>query len=195
MYVYIEFYSITTAANLRQYTKGESGRLKEESEEISEGDRTRERSGEEGDRGEGRSEEESGRPTSRSEEERERATLTGISEENLDDILSSYYQQISSRLNFTEEDKKQIVVSLEAFWAEENVDAPHRRRSEREMNGEIITDSESDNPDVYLCTPNTREHANTRIAKKVAAIGQQTRRLEAKFIEKQHFLCRHKSKV
>lgn len=61
-----------------------------------------------------------------------------------------------------------------------------RERAALEMNGEIVTGSESDNPSAYLKSAQDEK----LIAKKVAAIKRQVRRKRAKYISQQHFLGR-----
>ena len=60
-----------------------------------------------------------------------------------------------------------------------------RKRAALEMNDEIITNSQSDNPSAYLKSA----HDEKLIAKRVAAIRRQVRRKRAKYISQQHFLA------
>ena len=62
------------------------------------------------------------------------------------------------------------------------------------LNREVVTDSESDDPDAYLNSTVISE-SNIVIRKKVDAIRCQMRRQQAKYIERQNFLRKRKLKV
>ena len=90
---------------------------------------------------------------------------------------------------FSEEELKQIKSSYEVYLADDHLNGDARERAALEMSGEIVTDSESDDPSAYLKSV----HDEKLIAKKVAAIKRQVRRKRAKYISEQHFLRRKKS--
>lgn len=87
-----------------------------------------------------------------------------------------------------------IKLSYEAFNADTELNAPHQDRISRAFNGEVVTDSESDDPDVYLYTTQDSKLYDAVIDKKVSKIKQQVLRQQAKYIEKRHFLGKCKSK-
>ncbi len=92
--------------------------------------------------------------------------------------------------SFSEEELKQIKNSYEAYLADEHLDGDARERAALEMSGQVVTDSESDDPSAYMKSVCDEK----LIAKKVAAIKRQVRRKRAKYISDQHFLGRKKSK-
>ena len=62
---------------------------------------------------------------------------------------------------------------------------PYLCRMANSLNGNIVTESESDDPEQY---------AKKIIAKKRKSLAQRTRRLKAKSIAERNFLCRRTSK-
>lgn len=95
---------------------------------------------------------------------------------------------------FSDDEKQLIKLSYEAFNAETELNAPHQDRISRALNGEVVTHSESDDPDVYLYTTQDSKLYDAVIDKKVSKIKQQVLRQQAKCIEKRHFLGKCKSK-
>ena len=82
-------------------------------------------------------------------------------------------------------------VSYEAFKVDEMLNSYIRNKKNREINEEIITDSELDNPTYYLKAGSAKsEHAQEIIKKKIATIQRQKRRRRAKLIAERHFLGR-----
>ena len=112
----------------------------------------------------------------------------------IDGLLNAYHSQIGSC--FTEEERKQIDLSFEAFWADEVINEKRKIRSQQLCNGDIVTDSESDDPSMYqkAIQTNCVEGENV-ITKKVDAIKRQVRRARAKFIANQHYLGKKNSKA
>lgn len=73
-------------------------------------------------------------------------------------------------------------------------DANHNRMASM-LNGDIVTDSESDNAEDYVnLTSVTTEHAKRLIAKKRNYLTLRAQRLKAKVLAKQRFLSRKKGK-
>lgn len=87
---------------------------------------------------------------------------------------------------FSQGELEQIKLSHEAYLADEHLYGEKCERTAQEINGDIVTDSESDNPSVYLKSVHD-EASQELIAKKVAAIKRQIRRKRAKYISQQHF--------
>lgn len=77
--------------------------------------------------------------------------------------------------------------------ADEHLYGEECERTAQEINGNILTDSESDDPSAYIKSVHD-EASQKLIAKKVAAIKRQIRQKRAKYISQQHFLGRKKSK-
>lgn len=94
---------------------------------------------------------------------------------------------------FSQEEVEQIKLSHEAFLAEEELYGDEHERANLEMNGEIVTDSESDDPSAYLKSVHD-EASEKLIAKKIAAVKRQIRRKRAKYLSQQHYLGKKKSK-
>ena len=111
----------------------------------------------------------------------------------IDRFLNVYHQQIGS--SFTEGERKQIDLSFEAFWADEIINEKRKRRSQQLSNGDIVTDSESDDPSAYQGGIQKCTERESIIAKKVDVIKRQVRRARAKFIANQHYLGKKKSKA
>ena len=69
---------------------------------------------------------------------------------------------------FSEEELKQIKSSYEAYLADDLLNGDVRERAALEMSGEIVTDSESDDPSTYL-----KSVHDEKLIAKVAAIKRQ----------------------
>ena len=92
---------------------------------------------------------------------------------------------------FSEKDLKHVKQSHDAFLITET---DEQRRLQNAINGDIVTDSESDNPDSYIGLDLLSKHGQIVIAKKRAAIKRKARRLRAKMIAEKRFLCNKTSK-
>ena len=119
------------------------------------------------------------------------AELDSFSEE-LNSKLEVFYKGMSTL--FSDDEKQLIKQSYEAFTAEEELNAPQQDRTCRGLNGDVVTDSESDDPDTYLYTTQDSKLYDAVIDKKVAKIKRQILRQQAKYIEEKHFLGKCKSK-
>ena len=82
--------------------------------------------------------------------------------------LEAFFQKTKSLFN--EECFEQICLSYEAFKADEMLNNYARDKKNRELNGEIVTDSESDNPIAYLKAASTKSEEAQQIIKRVATI-------------------------
>ena len=126
---------------------------------------------------------------------RERALkVLNVSEDLVTEVLDTYHKQNFDAL--TEKERKELEISFDAFQKELRFGESTKRQA-RALNGEIVTDTESDDPDTYLTASTVKELDvdNSVISKKVTAIKRQVKRQRAKYIEKQHFLSRRKSKA
>ena len=114
-----------------------------------------------------------------------------FSEEN---DINAYFDELCLKLSsvFSENEMDMVRLSQEAYKADEFLYTYSRDRDTRVLNGEIVTDSEPDDPvdDIQLHS----KEFQAAVDKKVAAIKRQTRRRRAKMIADQHFLERRKSK-
>lgn len=85
-----------------------------------------------------------------------------------------------------------IQQSYDAFCASEAEQYP-QQRIQNAINGDVVTDSESDDPDCYIRFDPKSEQGKIVILKKRAAI-KRARRLRAKMIAEKRFLCNKTSK-
>ena len=90
-------------------------------------------------------------------------------------------------------EQKSMVTTSHAAFCASAPDATEQRMA-RVLNGDIVTDSESDDAEEYVNIYSlASEHAKNIIAKKRKSLGQRARRLKAKPIEEQKFLSRKTS--
>lgn len=99
------------------------------------------------------------------------------------------------QLKITKREKQLLEISHEAFLADEKFNSLQRTWHADMLNGCIVTDSESDDPDAVenAVTP-LDPSLKGIIQKRMAAVKRRMQRLKAKRIEEQRFLCRRKSK-
>ena len=95
----------------------------------------------------------------------------------------------------TQEENDQLLISHEAFCLDEELNANIRSRQVNVINGEIVTDSESDDAD-EICNVKTPldDSMKALIEKKRKSIRRQASRLKAKRIAEQNFLRRKVSR-
>lgn len=93
------------------------------------------------------------------------------------------------------EENDQLLISYEAFCLDEELHATIRLREVNTINGEIVTDSESDDADeiCHVMTP-LDDSMKALIQKKRKSIKRQASRLKAKHIAEQNFLHRKVSR-
>ena len=88
-----------------------------------------------------------------------------------------------------------LEISHEAFLADEKFNSTQRTKHADSLNGCVITDSESDDPDaIEKATTPLDPSLKDNIQKRRATIKRQVQRLKAKCIEEQNFLRRRRSK-
>ena len=107
-------------------------------------------------------------------------------------LLSQFCKNIS-QCGFEEHELDLIKQSHDAYFASE-AEEYTQKRVQNAINGDIVTDSESDNPDCYIGLDPKSEHGKIVIAKKRAAIKRKASRLRAKMIAERRFLCNKSSK-
>ena len=103
-------------------------------------------------------------------------------------VLQKVYASRSS-CGFTEREVSLIEQSYSAFKSDEEQYAYSREKMERLVNGEIVTDSESDNPDLYS------KDQQEVLRKKIEAIKRSAKRRAAKRIASRKYLQRSRSRV
>ena len=114
--------------------------------------------------------------------------------EKVDVVMNELISSIDE-LQITKKEKQLLEISREAFHADEKLNGQQRSRHADMLNGFIVTDSESDDPDVIekAVTP-VDSSLKDVIQKKRTAIRHQAQRLKAKHIQEQHFLHHRRSK-
>ncbi len=99
-----------------------------------------------------------------------------------------------STLGLSQHDLDLVTQSYESFQA--SVEDCDEERIARALNGEVVSDSDSDNPDAYigLEDPLRSEAGRQLVCKRRAAIQRRARRLRAKLVSQQRYLARKQSK-
>lgn len=93
-------------------------------------------------------------------------------------------------LDLTTENKQLLLVSHEAFQATQ-LQFHQQNRTTSMINGDIVTDSESDNPEDYIgLTDVLSEAGKSLLCKRRAAIKRQAQRKKAKAVAEARFLSR-----
>ena len=97
-------------------------------------------------------------------------------------------------LHFSDEQLAHIVLSHRAFLAT-CASTTHEERIARSVNGEIVSDSESEDGEEYYGIKSVHSEAGKALVrKKQLAIKRRAMRLKAKAIAEKRFLCRNVSK-
>ena len=109
-----------------------------------------------------------------------------------DEVLSEFFKQIP-HCDFEEHEVDLIKQSHDAYCAAEAEEC-RQQRVANAINGDVVTDSESDDPDSYIGLDPKTELGKMVIVKKRAAIKRRARKLRAKMIAEKHFLCNKTSK-
>ena len=100
-----------------------------------------------------------------------------------ENMLLKFYSN-RSNYGFTENEMRLIEQSYSAFKSDEEQYAYSRRKMERIINGEIVTDSESDNPELY------NKEQDKALRKKIESIKRSAKRRSAKRIANRKYLQR-----
>ena len=110
------------------------------------------------------------------------------------ELFTEFLSQLPN-LSFSEHEQSLICQSREAFDMAE-IDAYEKKRLARAVNNEIVTDSESDNPDDYVGISDGHLDEKTRnlIEKKRKAIQRRAKRTLIKTLAEKRFLSRKVSK-
>lgn len=90
----------------------------------------------------------------------------------------------------TDEECRLLHQSHAAYLESERAIAPIQAREAEALNGDIVSESESENPDDYLMT----DKAKSLLKKKIDAIRRKNRRDRAKLVSQKRFLQRKQSK-
>ena len=101
----------------------------------------------------------------------------------LQNVLQNFYSNRSS-YSFTENEVRLIEQSYSAFTINEEQYACSRKKMKRIVNGEIVTDSESDNPDLY------HKDKERVVRKKIESIKHSAKRRAAKRVASKKHLHR-----
>ena len=114
--------------------------------------------------------------------------------DNSEKIMTQLSSSIDE-MQITKKEKQLLEISRGAFLADEKFNSTKRSKHAVSLNGCIVTDSESDGPDVIekAVTP-LNPSLKDIIQKRRSAIKRQVQRLKAKRIEEQHFLKRRRSR-
>ena len=105
----------------------------------------------------------------------------------------NFFQEIPSLQAFTPSQLDLIVQSYNAFDATIQ-DSYEDERIARTINGEVVSDSESDDPEDYIALQNSRKARNDLIEKKQKAIKRWASRKRVKALAEKRFLSRKVSK-
>ena len=105
-------------------------------------------------------------------------------------VFDSLYAKLESEIT-TDREKNMLQESYRAFLA---VDNKEDARIVQMINGDIVTDSESDDPDAFLEHSVISERVKKLIAKRQKSIKRQKQRCVAKLLVKRRFLSRKISK-
>ena len=131
------------------------------------------------------------------EAQQEYAT-TPMSCEMLSTLKSRLIQSEFNWFEFHNVDLKTMSWVLSNYPVLLNIAAESERstqqRTENALNGDIATDSETDNPEIYIRLDPKSENGRTVIAKWRAAIRRRARRLRGKMMSARQFLCHKTSK-
>ena len=116
--------------------------------------------------------------------------LVAVAEERGVEVgsLENEYDHIIGHL--TDQEHTLLQQSHAAYVETEKKDAPSQAREAEALNGNIVSESESDNPDSYVATDKVR----ALLKKKIEAIRKKCRRDRAKLVAQKHFLRRKQSK-
>ena len=98
-----------------------------------------------------------------------------------------------SEYSFNEHEVKLIQQSHGAYLSSLTEESTQQNIADH-MNGDVVTDLESDSPEKYIDLSLQSEEARRIIMKKRAAIQRKARRLRAKMIAEKHFLSNKNSK-
>ena len=102
--------------------------------------------------------------------------------------MEKRYQELLKELEPHE--KELVSQSYAAFLHVEDRERPEEEREAAAWNGYIVSDSDSDNPDVYSGIKDlSSTAAQVVLQKKILAIRRQTRRRRAAAIAEKHFLA------
>lgn len=92
---------------------------------------------------------------------------------------------------FKLEEQQLLVQSHDAYLAVQKYDEPLREREARAWNGDIVSESDSDNPDEYMLSfDDTRK--NSLLHKKLTQVQRRAKRKRATLLSRQTFLGRKK---
>ena len=107
--------------------------------------------------------------------------------------FSSKLLSTISNLNLTEDELALVTQSYHAYFQSKH--ASYDERIANLVNGEVDTDSESDNPEEYIGISDlVSENGKQLIMKRRAAIRRHAQKMHAKVIAEQNFLSRRVSK-
>ena len=100
------------------------------------------------------------------------------------------FHSYALELPLTTEQKNLLTLSYEAFNA--SIPDPYHCRTAAALNGDIVTDSESDNPEdcVGISSVTQSERVNKIIAKKRKSLARRLCRVKAKKLAERNFLSR-----
>ena len=115
--------------------------------------------------------------------------VSTVEEMDIDpNCLESYYELVSS--HFSEHELRLLQQSHAAYLHSEKYEAPQQVREAAALNGDIVSESDSDNPDDYL----PGGEAAVVLKKKIAAIRCKCRRDRAKAVAQKNYLGRKRNK-
>ena len=108
--------------------------------------------------------------------------------------LDDFFRRVMASEHFTAEQLNLIQQSHDAFLYDREERLPLAKRQAAAANGEVVTDSETDDCEDYLELSNTMtEKARALIARRRKSIQRKVRHLRAKMIAEQNFLSRKQS--
>ena len=116
-----------------------------------------------------------------------------FSDEAVCKLTETFPEQLPA-LNLGKEQENLALTSYRAFLADK-CDAYEQERLARTVNGEVVTDSESDNPDDFVGLTSILDEAGKQlISKRRATIKRRAQRTKAKAVAKRRFLSKKLSK-
>ena len=116
-------------------------------------------------------------------------------EEEVVTELDGYFEDLKVSKEFTQEQYGLIQQSHDAFVYDKEQRLPFAKKQAAAMNGDIITDSDSDDGELYVGLTSARsEKAKVVIKKRVQTIRRKARYMKAKLFAERHFLARKQSR-
>jgi len=108
-------------------------------------------------------------------------------------ILEEFFGRLLAKVNKAEGDL--LTQSHAAYLAILQSETPMQERETAALNGDVVSESDSDDPDMYVAADNLQsEEAKVALQKRLSAIQRKSRRQRATEVAHRNFLARKRSK-